>query len=226
MLKKIGTDMRELLTGARAVVRRHRMAFLVGLAVFAAATAVLLPHDASLMQRYTDQTTPLMRRIARRVSRYGNYPYVVPVLSGGFLLAGLSFKRRRWVNVGLACFLAASLSGLTTDVIRASVGRPRPSVHTTDGVYGPHVGSSYFSFPSGHSTVAFATASSITVMCPALGVPLFGGATAVAWSRVYLRAHHPSDVVMGAGIGILFGIAFGLAARRREEESAAAANPG
>jgi undecaprenyl-diphosphatase len=59
-----------------------------------------------------------------------------------------------------------------------------------------------FSFPSGHSASAFAFATSVAREWPAVGVPLIGAATTVAYSRVHNGVHYPSDVVVGAGLGV------------------------
>lgn len=59
------------------------------------------------------------------------------------------------------------------------------------------------SFPSGHSTAAFCTATVISSVVPALSVVFFILATLVAVSRIYLGLHYPSDITVGAVIGII-----------------------
>jgi len=59
-----------------------------------------------------------------------------------------------------------------------------------------------FSFPSGHSASAVAFATSVAQEWPAVGVPLIGVATTVAYSRVHTGVHYPSDVIVGAGLGV------------------------
>ena len=63
-------------------------------------------------------------------------------------------------------------------------------------------------FPSGHATAGFTTAVFLSRADP--GPPWYLLAGLVAFSRVYVRLHHTSDVVAGAALGL----AFGLAARR------------
>lgn len=63
------------------------------------------------------------------------------------------------------------------------------------------------SFPSGHAASGFAFATGMTLEKPAVGVPLFGLAGAVAYSRVHTGVHFPGDVLVGAAIGS--GIALG-----------------
>ena len=65
------------------------------------------------------------------------------------------------------------------------------------------------SFPSGHSPSAFAFAVAATRELPEAGPVLFPLAAGVAYSRVYLGAHYPSDVIAGGA----FGAAVGMAAR-------------
>jgi undecaprenyl-diphosphatase len=57
------------------------------------------------------------------------------------------------------------------------------------------------SFPSGHAASAFAFATGVALEKPLVGVPLLGLASAVAYSRVYVGVHYPSDVFAGAAIG-------------------------
>lgn len=59
------------------------------------------------------------------------------------------------------------------------------------------------SFPSGHSTAAFCMAAVFSSFLPVFSLTFFLLAGLVAISRVYLGMHYPSDIIAGAGIGIL-----------------------
>ena len=58
------------------------------------------------------------------------------------------------------------------------------------------------SFPSGHATAAFTAA---VLLADRNRAPWYALATVVAGSRVYVRMHHASDVVVGAAFGLAFG---------------------
>jgi len=63
------------------------------------------------------------------------------------------------------------------------------------------------SFPSGHSTAAGTAIVLLGAADPLLGAVCFPVAGTVAWSRIHLKAHHPSDVIggllIGAGLGLV-----------------------
>ena len=69
------------------------------------------------------------------------------------------------------------------------------------------------SFPSTHSAFAFGTAMAIFMNHRRAGVLMFIVATLVAFSRLYLFVHFPTDVLVGAGVGVISGLLSGLLVR-------------
>lgn len=93
------------------------------------------------------------------------------------------------------------LSALFTVGLKYSINRPRPFVTYPDIEKMTSGGSP--SFPSGHTSDAFATATSLSIAFPKWYViaPAFMWATAVGYSRMHLGVHYPSDVIAGAIVG-------------------------
>lgn len=71
-----------------------------------------------------------------------------------------------------------------------------------------------FSFPSGHTSSSFAAALALMVLFPRAGCIALAGATLMAFSRLYLFVHFPSDVIAGALLGLACGISGARFARR------------
>jgi membrane-associated phospholipid phosphatase len=108
-----------------------------------------------------------------------------------------SITKSRVLLVGGTLITAAAI----TTALKYAVNRPRPFVTYTDLDPRVHVGP--YSFPSGHSSAAFALATSLTMAYPKwyIGIPAFAWAAAAGYSRLHLGVHYPSDVLAGALIG-------------------------
>ncbi|MDE3057485.1 MAG: phosphatase PAP2 family protein [Bacteroidota bacterium] len=88
-------------------------------------------------------------------------------------------------------------------VLKVTVKRERPYQALSD-VYIHHLDSADpYSFPSGHSTGAFAIATMLALRYPkpAVYIPAFAWAAIVGYGRIYFGLHYPSDVLAGALIG-------------------------
>ncbi len=108
-----------------------------------------------------------------------------------------SFLKRK------AIYTAVSLvtSSLITVALKYSVNRPRPFI-TYPYLQKEATGGSP-SFPSGHTSNAFALATSLSLSYPKwyVIVPSFAWAGLVGYSRMDLGVHYPSDVLAGAIVG-------------------------
>ena len=94
-----------------------------------------------------------------------------------------------------------ALSTVATEAIKVIVKRPRP-YQTYSDIYPDQIDNGN-SFPSGHTSIAFSTATSLTLIYKKwyIAVPAFAWASGVGYSRMYLGQHYPSDVVAGAVVG-------------------------
>jgi undecaprenyl-diphosphatase len=140
---------------------------------------------------------PGFDRAAAVVSNLADYGLIWVVLAG--LKARRRGPDRRRAVVALATAGFSSL--IVSRMVKKAVERQRPEDHLSAAVRAP----STSSFPSGHTLAAFCTAF-ILGDSDAGTAANVGFATAVAASRVHLRAHHPSDVIGGAVIGSVLGL--------------------
>ena len=63
-----------------------------------------------------------------------------------------------------------------------------------------------YSFPSGHTLASFEGAVALTLYHKKMGIPALVLASLIAFSRLYLYVHYPTDVITSVVLGIIFGI--------------------
>jgi len=107
-------------------------------------------------------------------------------------------RPREWAQLALVFLVTSAITNL---VLQPVIGRERPFVRSLDvAVIGDRPTSS--SFPSGHAANAFAAAVVLSRFASAPALAWWVLASAIAYSRIYLGVHYPSDVVGGALVGI------------------------
>jgi undecaprenyl-diphosphatase len=124
-----------------------------------------------------------------------------PVLCAILLLC---FKKTR--KIGVAVALALMLELLVVNVaMKPLFARTRPFdvAFFETLIEKPRD----YSFPSGHTASLFAFAATIVLFDKKLGIPALIIAAVVAFSRLYLFVHYPTDVLAGLVIGILIAFA-------------------
>ncbi len=126
-------------------------------------------------------------------------------LGTGVALTLMGGDERR---VGLVALLGNALSHIAVQVLKRTVARARPCDMTGRSLAVIALPDPY-SFPSGHSAAAFAVAVPIALAHPWLAPVVLGLAATVAASRVWLRVHHVSDVLVGVGLGVGGAVAAG-----------------
>ena len=132
------------------------------------------------------------------------------------LVCALLWRRPLVLLSVLAAVVVADFSALG---LRRAVGRVRPWRRYPEPHPLGHVPKDP-SFPSGHTTIAFAAATVLSYYRPRWAPAFFLLAVAIGFSRVYVGVHYPLDVLGGAILGLLVGgIVIALlrleAARRR-----------
>jgi membrane-associated phospholipid phosphatase len=151
-----------------------------------------------------------MRSFMETVSRFGDWPGHVAL---GLMLMGIASWRgnKKWVRIFAVMIVACALAGVVTRVVKISAGRARPNVQSETKWQGPRFDPSHNAFPSGHTAASTAFFATLAFARRRVGLSLLAIPALVAFSRMYVGAHHLSDVVAASIIGAL--VAY-LAARR------------
>lgn len=139
---------------------------------------------------------------------YGGRPQYAAALLAGTWAAGALAGRGDVAEAALHVGAALAAGGVLNGALKYSVGRERPSETGDPHRFRPFADENRWqSFPSGHTVVAFSLASAVSeeARAPWVTALAYGGAAAVAWSRVYEDKHWASDVTAGALIGIVAG---------------------
>ena len=141
------------------------------------------------------------------------------VIGGSLYIFGRLARRPDLTDFAWHGTEALLLANGVTSFLKGTLGRSRPFVsndtNPRDFRFGGGFGSSdRQSFPSGHTTTAFAAASAVTSeirrlhpkALPYVATVMYGGATLVGLSRMYHNKHWASDVVLGAAVGTFSGL--------------------
>lgn len=142
-----------------------------------------------------------LTRAMRTLTRLGD--------TESWVIAGLALGAAGGDGPRLMLLLAlgAGLATAVSQALKRLACRPRPSAAGLAG-FAPRIDCpDEFSFPSGHTSVAFAVAVALIGESVLLGTGCLVLATGIGTSRVYLGAHYPLDVaagvLVGAGAGCL-----------------------
>lgn len=122
----------------------------------------------------------------------------VPV---GYFVAGLMHDDKALKQKAAYTAATILLNTASTTLLKNVVKRERP-YNTYTGIFPDKIESDY-AFPSGHTSSAFATATSLAIATKKwyVAVPAFAWSAGVGYSRIYVGQHYPSDVIMGALVG-------------------------
>lgn len=129
-------------------------------------------------------------------------PYIAIGTPLTVLSIGLIKKDKETKWKGLEIASSSIATSLITTGLKLGISRDRPFVTYPDLIT-PYTKAGSHSFPSGHTSSAFATATSLSLCYPKwyVIVPAYAYAGTIAYSRMYLGVHYPSDVLFGALIG-------------------------
>lgn len=197
---------------ARRRLARHWLwtMMLGGAAIVALMILVDVPEIRLMPPRGTASLWPV-----RVLTDFGKSMYVLVTLGFGTSLLFLSSAftqsptRKRLLDLSSRfafLFLAVLVPNAVGEILKGIVGRGRPFVGgAADAFHYSHFAwtEAYASFPSGHAVTAFALAFAVASLAPKWRVAIWAYAVLIAITRLVLLAHHPSDVLAGALVGIL-----------------------
>ena len=153
-------------------------------------------HDARLYDRVAARRTPYLNRVMLLLTRSGDGTTYLAALFLGFLSGGQARE------LGFAIALSAATASGVGWFIKRAARRPRPTTRAeARAALVDHPDA--YSFPSSHTAAAVAAALAVGAACgpAALGIAV-AWAVLVGVSRVYVGAHYPLDVLLGAALGV------------------------
>lgn len=174
--------------------------FILCIFVFSSLKSVSQNSDVSLLKEINKNEHPQWDK-AMKVTSDGIYPFM-GLSAGGVLLAGYINKDEKMIRNGYKTAIAIGIDILITEGLKYSVRRPRPFVTYPNEIV-MRTKETDFSFPSGHASTAFATATALTLSTKKwyIAVPAFAYSGLVAYSRMRLGVHYPTDVLAGSLVG-------------------------
>ncbi len=155
--------------------------------------------DCRLFEAVATRHWPGGDHVLPRLTRAANHGKLWFAVAAG-LAATRSPRARRAAARGLASLTLASATINTLG--KRSIRRPRPVLDQVPLVRQLKRQPITTSFPSGHSASAAAFAAGVALESRTLGAAVAPLAAAVVLSRVYTGVHYPSDVLVGATLGM------------------------
>ena len=203
-------------------------------AAFVGLTFAMFPADRHIAESLQDediQSNRLLDNPARNVELITSPGAFI--IGGGLFAFGKLAGHKDVADLGWHGTEAVIIATGITSMLKGTLGRARPYVtgdtNSRDFEFGRGFGrgitarnaagalygtSDYQSFPSGHTTTAFAAASAVTSEARRIwpksvwyvAPVMYGGATLVGLSRMYHNNHWASDIALGAAIGTFSGL--------------------
>ncbi len=118
------------------------------------------------------------------------------------LITGIIKKDSALIEKGIKASVAFGFNAIVTAGLKYGSDRRRPFV-IYPSLFHAKAPAGDYSFPSGHTSFAFAAATSLSLSCKKwyVIIPAYAWACGAAYSRMQLGVHYPTDVLMGALIG-------------------------
>lgn len=146
-----------------------------------------------------EETPVRTRQLWRMLTHLGGARFTIGVSLAPLAIGGA------WRDGALRALTILVISHVLVQLVKRTVGRPRPSRGTSCETLIAEP--DRFSFPSGHAAAAMSVALGYAAVVPSLA-PLYATlAVIVGFSRVALAVHYPGDVLAGQGLAVLTALA-------------------
>ncbi|MBP8945093.1 MAG: phosphatase PAP2 family protein [Paludibacteraceae bacterium] len=156
--------------------------------------------DIWLLEQVNDEHPKILRKYSLMVTNTAttitlSTPFVIGMI-------GIIDKNSQLEKDALYVGATLGVEGILTLGLKQAVHRERPYVTYPNVVFPYQILPSY-SFPSGHTSMAFANATALSLKYPKwyVIIPSYFWACSVGYSRLNLGEHYPSDVLAGAIVG-------------------------
>ena len=158
-----------------------------------------------LLKINRDWTAPSLDAVMPVITDIHKVPWFIYGVAPALLALWLWKGRKQALRVLVVAALAVGAGDLLAHrVIKPWVARPRPERAGVPVVMRAPANGAY-GFPSNHAINMGAAAAVLTVAYPGGAFAFAGAAALVAYSRVYVGAHYPGDVLAGLALGVGIG---------------------
>ena len=155
--------------------------------------------EFQILNLIANMRTDLLDTILPMISSFGDKGIGWIVLS--VILTCIPRYRKAGITMGLALIFCLLIGNMT---LKPLIARPRPYTYFPEMtlLIAPLAD---FSFPSGHTFASFASATTLFLYHKKAGIAAYILAAIIAFTRLYLYVHFPSDVIAGMLLGIFSG---------------------
>lgn len=186
-------------------LKKNKRALILTLAIVLTLPFFLFYLDTviSLLVKHFRQTNPFDNLIRHIDSVIGFASNGATLLAVGVLLYFFGRPAKgKLFDAGKALVLGLLSITVVVQALKHLIGRARPGITDSLLVIGPTLRPGYDSFPSGHTTAAFAFAFMLSQYYPRYRIFFYAFAVIAALDRINVHFHFPSDVIAGAILGI------------------------
>ena len=156
--------------------------------------SIVISLDLALVRWVHKYESSIITAMMRAITHLGDgYTWTLFALT-------VAFFERSFTGIGFSLGYAALAGSLTAKGIKHQIRRRRPHRHLTELTPLVKIPDPW-SFPSGHTSAAFAVFGLLLMWGSPFAYLALSIASLIGISRIYLRAHFPTDVIVGAALG-------------------------